>query len=203
MITTFLELFAIGGLLFWIALATIIGLLTYMATSTGDGWFTRLVLTAGLVTLFWPIIATLSGLHIAGIAAGYLVIGVVYSFIRWFNSINSTIEYYSNVLKKYGITDLNQIDANLEKIQDQVNDLPNGSGREAAYRLLSSDRNDLVTLQRRITPGENKTTFFNWIFNWPWFIVRFFTADLAQSVYEMCKDYYTSMVNRALRKNLS
>ena len=203
MITTFLELFAIGGLLFWIALATIIGLLTYMATSTGDGWFTRLALTAGLVTLFWPIIATLSGWNIAGIIAGYIVVGVVYSFIRWFNSINSTIDAYSHVLKKYGIVDLSQIDSSFANIKNQIDELPVGPGREKLYRPLAEDHSDLVTLQRKITPGENKTTFFNWIFNWPWFIVRFFTADLAQSVYEMCKDYYTSMVNRALRKNLS
>lgn len=97
MITAFFELFAFGGILFWITLATIVFTLTFL--SDRNCHFIKLGLLAGLVTLFWPSVKSLSGTQISVVVISYFVIGIVYSFIRWFNNVNNTIAKYSVEIK--------------------------------------------------------------------------------------------------------
>jgi len=207
MITTFLELFAIGGILFWITMATIVFTLTVL--NDRDCHFTKLCLLAGIVTLFWPSVKTLSGTQLSVVVISYFAIGIVYSFIRWFNNVNNTIAKYSNLLKKLAITDLNSIESNIDKIGKQINnlDLVDRHQRDEAYfqrhKELSDDYKQLRDIKYSITPNENKATLYNWIFHWPWSILRFFTADLVESLYQLSKNQYKNIVNHLLLKNLN
>jgi hypothetical protein len=206
MITAFFELFAFGGILFWITLATIVFTLTML--SDRKCHFTKLCLLAGLVTLFWPSVKTLSGKQLSVVVISYFAIGITYSFIRWFNNVNNTIAKYSNLLKKLTITDLNSIESNIDKIGEQINKLDrvDRHRRDEAYtevyKEVSGDYKQLQAIQYSITPNENKATLYNWIFHWPWSILRFFTADLAEALYQLSKNQYKNIVNHLLRKNL-
>ena len=206
MITAFFELFAFGGVLFWIALGTIVFTLTVLTDRNCH--FIKLCLLAGLVTLFWPSFKTLSGTQLSVIVISYFAIGIVYSFVRWFNNVNNTIAKYSNLLKKLKITDLSSIEANVYKIVEQIAKLDRvdryqrDEAYAEVYKEVNGDLKQLRDIQYRITPNENKTTLYNWIFHWPWCIIRFFTADLAEALYQLSKNQYKNIVNRLLRKNL-
>lgn len=207
MITAFFELFAFGGILFWITLATIVFTLTVLTDRNCH--FTKLCLLAGLVTLFWPSVKTLSGTQLSVVIISYFAIGIVYSFIRWFNNVNNIIAKYSNLLKKLKITDLSSIESNIDKIGEQINKLDRVDRHQRdeayaeVYKEVSGDYKQLQSIHYSITPNENKVTLYNWIFHWPWSILRFFTADLAEALYQLSKNQYKNIVNHLLRKNLA
>jgi hypothetical protein len=74
MMTAFFELFAFGGILFWITLGTIIFTLTVLTDRNCH--ITKLLLFAGLVTLFWPSVKTLSGTQLSVVVISYFAIGI-------------------------------------------------------------------------------------------------------------------------------
>jgi hypothetical protein len=207
MITALFELFAFGGILFWIALASLVFVLTAL---TERNWhFTKLLLMGGLVALFWPNVKTLTGTQLTVIAVSYFIIGIIYSFIRWFNEVNNTISKYGDFLKKHAITDLNKIDTiinslseNISKL-DSVPQIDRDKAFEKVYREVNTDHDQFERIKHNITPNENKTALYNWIFYWPWCIIRFFTADLAEALYQLSKNQYKNIVNHLLRKNLA
>lgn len=207
MITALFELFAFGGILFWIALATAIGILTFLTDR--DWHFTKLILVAAVVALLWPNFKVLTGTQLTVITISYFLIGVVYSFIRWYRNVNNVIEKYTGVLKKYKVTDLTTIDATHEKVESQIEKLDrvDRHQRDEAYNEVfaevKNDYKQLDNVKIGITPSENKTMLYNWVFYWPWSIIKFLTADLAESLYELCKNQYKNIVNHLLRKNLA
>lgn len=207
MITAFFELFAFGGILFWITLATIGFTLTVLTDRNCH--FIKLCLLGALVTLFWPSVKLLNGTQISVVVISYFAIGIVYSFIRWFNNVNNTIAKYSSLLKKLQITDLGSIEENTKKIAAQIDKLDRVNHHERnqayheVYKEVTGDYKQLQAIQYSITPNENKTTLYNWIFHWPWCIIRFFTADLAEALYQLGKNQYKNIVNHLLRKNLA
>ena len=177
---------------------------------TDRNWhFTKLLLMGGLVALFWPNVKTLTGTQLAVIAVSYFIIGIIYSFVRWFNQVANTISTNSALLKKYDITDLNKIDSTIESVGEKVIKLDrvDRSERNTAYYDVSKevhdDHENFKSIQYNITPNENKVTLYNWIFYWPWCIIRFFTADLAESIYQLSKNQYKNIVNHLLQKNLN
>lgn len=99
MITALFELFAFGGILFWIALVSAIGILTFLTDR--DWHFTKLILIGSIVALLWPNLQSLTGTQFTVIVISYFLVGVVYSFIRWYRNVNNVIEKYTGVLKKY------------------------------------------------------------------------------------------------------
>ena len=113
------------------------------------------------------------------------------------------------MLKKLKITDLSSIESNIDKIEQQISklDCVDRYQRDEAYakdyKEVNGDYKQLKTIQYSITPNENKTTLYNWIFHWPWCIIRFFTADLAEALYQLSKNQYKNIVNHLLRKNLA
>lgn len=207
MITALFELFAFGGILFWIALATAIGILTFLTDR--DWHFTKLILVAAVIALLWPNFKVLTGTQLTVITISYFLIGVVYSFIRWYRNVNNIIEKYTGVLKKYKVTDLTTIDQTYEKVESQIEKLDRVDRyqRDEAYNEVfaevKNDYKQLDNVKIGITPSKNKTMLYNWVFYWPWSIIKFLTADLAESLYELCKNQYKNIVNHLLRKNLA
>lgn len=204
MITALFELFAFGGILFWVALATAISILTFL---TDRNWhFTKLILIGAIVALLWPNFKTLTGTQLTVITISYFLIGIVYSFIRWYRNVNNVIEKYTGVLKKYKVTDLTNIDETYEKVQTLITKLDRSDRHqrdEAVYAEAKNDYSQLNNVKFDIDPNENKTMLYNWVFYWPWSIIKFLTADLAESLYDMCKNQYKNIVNHLLRKNLA
>lgn len=207
MITALFELFAFGGILFWIALATAIGILTFLTDR--DWHFTKLILIGAIVALLWPNFKVLTGTQLTVITISYFLIGVVYSFIRWYRNVNNVIEKYTGVLKKYKVTDLTTIDQTYEKVESQIEKLDRvdryqrDEAYNEVYAEVKNDYKQLDNVKIGITPSENKTMLYNWVFYWPWSIIKFLTADLAESLYELCKNQYKNIVNHLLRKNLA
>lgn len=207
MITALFELFAFGGILFWIALVSAIGILTFLTDR--DWHFTKLILIGSIVALLWPNLQSLTGTQFTVIVISYFLVGVVYSFIRWYRNVNNVIEKYTGVLKKYKVTDLTNIDQTYEKVESQVQKLDRvdryqrDEAYNEVYAEVSADYKQLNSIRFGITPSQNKTMLYNWVFYWPWSIIKFLTADLAEALYDMCKNQYKNIVNHLLRKNLA
>lgn len=207
MITQLLELFAFGGIIFWISFASLVFVLTLL---TDRNWhFTKLLLIGALVALFWSNVKTLNVTQLTTIIVSYFVIGIIYSFVRWFNQVNTIITKYSLFLKKHNINDVSTINSTVLSFEQKLRKLEdvNLRERDVAYKEvhkeISCDYKTFSKIESDITPTENKVMLYNWIFYWPWSIIRFFTADLAEAIYQLSKNQYKNIVNHLLRKNLN
>ena len=207
MITAFFELFAFGGILFWISLASMVFFLTIL---TDRNWhFTKVLLMGALVVLLWPNFKTLTSTQLTVITVCYFLIGIVYSFIRWYKNVNSVISDYTGVLKKYKVSNLADIESTYDKITGQIGKLERveryqrDEAYNEVYAEVHADYKMFNTLKALITPSCNKTMLYNWVFYWPWSIIKFLTADLAEAIYEMSKNQYKNIVNHLLHKNLN
>lgn len=211
MISSFLELLAFGAVGFWILMSLIVVVLT--ALSDKDCHWFKLMLITTLITLGWPPLAdNLSLIQIIGVATLYVFSGIIYSFIRWFKSVNDTVADNSDLLKKYNIKDLSHITSTIVKLNDDareirkfINNNPhlNDSIKENETRhdTIQNDISGLKATETRITPNNNKSVLYNWTLYWPWSILKLLTADLAESLFQLCKNQYKNVVNHALRRN--
>lgn len=181
MIAHLIELFAVGEILFWIALCTFGVILTSISEKTYHG--IKLFLIGGTIALLYPLLKQIDIKAILAISVFYIIFGAIFSLIKWFRHTKNVIEENSNFLKNHKITcikDLDDID-----IEYGSND----------YRTSQS-------LEEKLNPTENKERICNWTFYWPWSILRMLTADLAETVFEMIKKQYHAIVNNMLASNI-
>ena len=187
-------------------LASTIAILTFLTDR--DWHFTKLILIGTIVALLWPNFKSLTGTQLTVIVISYFLIGVVYSFIRWYRNVHNVIENYTGVLKKYKVTDLTTIDEIYENVGSQIIKLDRVDRHERdeahheSYAKVSADYKQINSIKHEITPSENKTKLYNWVFYWPWSIIKFLISDLAEALFDMYKNQYKNIVNHLLRKNL-
>lgn len=211
MITTLLEWFAFGGILFWIALGSLT--IALIGLSERDRHFTKLFLFSGILVLFVPQLKSLSTSQYVGIGVFYLIIGLIYSLIKWHLNVRDTIDNHKDLLRKYNVQTLNQIDLAIKSIRSQREEYQakyNHTIRSSdwakadanAYFDLDRENEIFKNLKNDIAPNENKGKIYNWTLHWPWSILRMLTADLAESLYQLLKSQYVRIVDSALSSNV-
>lgn len=208
MITTILEWFAFGGVLFWISVATSIVFL--IALSECNRHFTKLLLVATTALLFAPQLKTLSTTQYIIIGVCYLIAGLIYSLLKWHLNVSSIVDKNKELLKRHNIQKLDDIDvviknirAKLRKFSDDYSHIPKWSAEiRIEYEQWERDKDVLASLLNEITPNVNKARIYNWTLHWPWSILRMLTADLAESLYQLFKSQYVRIVDSVLSSNI-
>lgn len=169
MITSLLELFALGTVGFW-ALCVLISILFIATVENEKYWFPSL-LGMSFIALYWkPLFNLVPNWHAIGIGAlVYVLVGTVWSIFRWFRFVKGVADTYR---ENYADT-----------VDGTINHLSPGK---------------LADLKREIDVANNKSRITAWISFWPWSLVWNITGDFFKMVYEALSGVYENITKKAL-----
>lgn len=204
MITTLIELFTFGSSAFWFSIITFVTLLTIFSDKNYHFW--KLVFTGGIILLFLPQLKTLSVANIVSLVIAYFVCGIGYSLIRWFRYTSNTVGDYIELLKKLNIRTLNEANAKLTPIENEIEAVrikenpkyDDNNPIYIKYKNLINDATQLEHFIKAVSPTNNKSKIYNWTLHWPWSILKLLTADLGEFLYELVKKQYVQIVNHIM-----
>jgi len=188
-----LEFFAVGAVGFWVGVVAIILTLFYNVESERYFWATFWLIAFTVFSQFvikYDVFSRLFQLESILWLVGYLVVGTVWSFIKWYLYVRSAVK----AIKKERVTFLKN--KSFEGVIDEKTEVPDGLKkvweRDIEYSKLKIQNID-----------ENKERITGWIFYWPismfWFFLRDFLKRIVERIYDIFKKGYQSITNRALK----
>lgn len=129
---------------------------------------------------------------------GYLVVGVVWSFMKWNEKVKKVFAEFKKVKDKY-VKKNGKIDAT-EEIKDFTNFLANSSIRGSFYHKKS-----MTEIVEEITPKgiENKSTIVAWISYWPLSLLATLLNNPFRRLFEYVYSLVSGLYDRISKKHAS
>jgi hypothetical protein len=162
-----LEFIAIGTLGFWVCLVTALIAIGVLLENEHEIWASLIVVTLGVIylkTVSLPVI--LIGF------IGYVIIGGLWSLMKWYLTVQDYIgNRWNNEYRIYGYEELTQ--------------------EEKDGQWLAQCRKELV-------PSKYKSRIYGWVAAWPVSITYTVCKDTLKTVYNCLQKQYTRIVDSAL-----
>jgi hypothetical protein len=156
------------------------------------------MLSGAFLFLIWPqAFSKLSVRQLILGAIAYILIGTLYSIIRWIISVRKTVSNNNEVLKKHKIKSLKE----LKSIQYKHNPNSNvkyGDEKYTEYTIYNEEMQRLQNIYALMSPQENKSKLIGYICYWPWNIVKFLLGDFTEAIYDLIKNLYTKIADATL-----
>ena len=191
--------FIIGA---WIAIAVLVAILLEFEL---EGWATTFV-SLGIALLMWNYrtdiwdVVSQNPWPTVGFVVSYIIIGIVWSFIKWNTYVKRTFGRIKKVKDEFiaehkEINDGNRAEFNqmIEKLR-----LKNSSG----YTISVYDTTTLGDIIKKVTPvaSEKKTIITAWISYWPMSLVGTLLNNPFRNFFEWLYDnlsgYYDKITNK-------
>ena len=191
--------FIIGA---WIAIAVLVAILLEFEL---EGWATTFV-SLGIALLMWNYrsdiweVVSQNPWPTLGFVVSYIIIGVVWSFIKWTTYVKRTLGRIKKVKDEFiaehkEINDTNRAEFNqmIEKFR-----LKDSSG----YTISVFDKTTLDDIIKKVTPvaSEKKTIITAWISYWPMSLVGTLLNNPFRHFFEWLYDnlsgYYDKITNK-------
>jgi hypothetical protein len=177
MFTFFAELFAFGGLAFWLLAIVVFGVITALVENEKGFWATVAFLgsLAGLNFLYkLPILDTIKihPLYTASLVAAYFAIGIGWSFFKWTLFLRKGVIKY-NLFKAKFLAD-NKSETLTPELAAKLADKIDGDSYEARLAGVSTK-----------TPqfGDHAGTLTRWATYWPFSMVGFCLNDIVRKAW--------------------
>jgi hypothetical protein len=191
--------FIIGA---WIAIAVLVAILLEFEL---EGWATTFV-SLGIALLMWNYrsdiwdVVSQNPWPTLGFVVSYIIIGIVWSFIKWTTYVKRTLGRIKKVKDEFiaehkEINDTNRAEFNkmIEKLR-----LKDSSG----YTISVFDKTTLDDIIKKVTPvaSEKKTIITAWISYWPMSLVGTLLNNPFRHFFEWLYDnlsgYYDKITNK-------
>lgn len=194
-----MEFLIVGGLIFWIIFA-VMALAIVLPSKDELGWWNFFILLAGLgaFQLFTKFkIFSFIWLHIAAVPyvlIGYLVIGAIWSVLKWYTLVKDKFKLYNEVRAKF-FKD-NKISASvLPPIH--ADNFSRALANEGVLKTWYRGAGDELTIDKIAPkPSENKSRILYWIGWWPLSVVGTIVGDYLLRVVNHIYDLFVTVYER-------
>lgn len=192
----FLELFLVGGLLWW-ALIITMSILIVWSLETENGAFATTTVVVGL--LLWQFFGDLEiqridiatiWTHVLYFALGYIICGAIWGVIKWNFFVGDRKEEYEeykrNWLENHGVYNTNVVP---DKLKNEFKNNLIRSSKWSIYKGGTTIPNVVPLAQ------DNKARIVRWMAYWPWSILWSMLADVCRHIFRWVQSQLASMMN--------
>jgi len=206
MIQTILELLA-SATFIWTASIVVVILMAVALEYEREG-LTSIFFSLAIALLLWNYYPSVLGflldqpLSILGFSIGYIVVGVIWSFIKWRSYIKNIFDEIAEIKAKFLVEHTTITDKNIRFLLERIVE---GYFIDYTKSYLSYySRNDKDTFEmviNKITPAaaDKKATIVAWISYWPMSLLGTLLNDpfrkLFNSIYKKLSGSYDKMTN--------